>query len=234
MKNSIKHFVGNIPFMGRLVRRLHRKLISFQQPLAEFPGSKDYWERRYAAGGNSGAGSYGKLAEFKACVLNQFVARAGIRTVIEFGCGDGNQLALASYPEYLGLDVSETAVALCQKRFAGDPTRRFCLVSQYTGEQAELALSLDVIFHLVEPEVYQAYMSTLFAASSQYVIIYASNTDDNRGDEAAHFKHRKFTDWVCLNAPGWELTEHIPNQYPYQGEHLPGSVSDFYIFTRTG
>jgi SAM-dependent methyltransferase len=232
MKNKLRHLVKQIPFLGGVLHRLYRQRFSSTPSPAAFPGSQAYWERRYAAGGDSGSGSYGKLAEFKAGVLNQFAARAGIQTVIEFGCGDGNQLALASYPEYLGVDVSETAITLCRKRFAADPTRRFCLLSEYAGEQAELALSLDVIFHLIEPDIYQAYMRTLFAAASRYVIIYASDTDENRGCEASHFKHRKFTAWVSQHAPGWRLVEHIPNAYPYQGEAQQGSISDFYIFAR--
>ena len=55
-------------------------------------------EKRYSAGGNSGAGSYSQLAEFKAQVLNRFVATHDVKHIIEFGSGDGNQLALAEYP----------------------------------------------------------------------------------------------------------------------------------------
>src|ERR1041385_8036217 len=80
-------------------------------------GSAQYWEARYREGGNSGDGSYGRLASFKAQVLNDFVARNQIRSVVEFGCGDGNQLSLAQYPKYLGLDVSPTAVLNCAARF---------------------------------------------------------------------------------------------------------------------
>ena len=53
-----------------------------------------YWENRYKNNGNSGAGSYGRLAEFKADVINNFIAENKITSVIEFGCGDGNQLSL--------------------------------------------------------------------------------------------------------------------------------------------
>lgn len=37
---------------------------------------------------------------------NDFVRARGIDSVIEFGCGDGAQLALAEYPAYGGIDVS--------------------------------------------------------------------------------------------------------------------------------
>ena len=76
-----------------------------------FEGSQEYWERRYAGGGTSGAGSAGRLAAFKAQFLNDFVRAHDVTSVVEFGCGDGNQLALAAYPRYLGLDVSPASLA---------------------------------------------------------------------------------------------------------------------------
>ena len=80
----------------------------------EFKGSEVYWESRYRSGGNSGPGSFGELAGFKADVLNAFICSEGIKSVIEFGCGDGHQLSLARYPRYLGIDVSRFAIARCK------------------------------------------------------------------------------------------------------------------------
>jgi hypothetical protein len=115
-----------------------------------FPGSAAYWERRYKARGNSGIGSYGKFAQFKAEVVNAFVADRGIRSVIEFGCGDGNQLRLAGYPQYLGFDVSQTAMGLCKATFQSDPTKSFKLMREYANEKADLTVSLDVIYHFID------------------------------------------------------------------------------------
>lgn len=39
-------------------------------------------------GNNSGAGSYGRLADFKAEIINQFVTENDVREVVEWGCGD--------------------------------------------------------------------------------------------------------------------------------------------------
>ena len=66
----------------------------------------DYWENRYERGLTSGAGSYGRLAHFKAEVLNEYVNQNKILSVVEFGCGDGAQLSLAKYANYIGLDLS--------------------------------------------------------------------------------------------------------------------------------
>jgi hypothetical protein len=64
-------------------------------------------------GGTSGPDSYNASAEAKAAFLNEFVRARDVRSVIEFGCSDGNQLSLADYPSYIGLDVSRTAIELC-------------------------------------------------------------------------------------------------------------------------
>jgi len=189
----------------------------------QFPGSRTYWERRYLGGGNSGAGSSGRLAEFKARTVNGFVAAHGIEKVVEFGCGDGRQLALADYPEYLGLDVSREALRSCSRRFRKDPAKTFLLYSGAYFDRverfgAELALSLDVIFHLVEDAVFHRYMTDLFEAASRNVIIYSSNRE---GTGSEHVRHREFTRWVAMYAIGWRLREKIDNPF-----------ADFYIYDR--
>lgn len=215
------------------LRTIWRRLASPLATLAPFPGSTAYWEARYAAGGNSGVGSYGDFAAFKAEVLNRFVQSHQVTSVIEFGCGDGHQLSLAQYPAYLGLDVSSTAVTQCRERFKSDASKTFRLIGEYRGEQADLALSLDVIFHLIEDEVYHRYMRTLFDASRRYVIIYSSNSNGISGPDAAHVRHRKFTTWVEANAWDFRLTEHLPNRYPYRGDYKKGSFAEFYMYERT-
>jgi hypothetical protein len=200
--------------------------------LKPFQGSKNYWEKRYSAGGNSGVGSYGQFAEFKAEVINNFVAKCGLRSVIEFGCGDGNQLTLAKYPTYLGFDVSKTSVLKCQKLFSGNGSKFFRLMADYRGEKADVSLSLDVIYHLVEDDIFENYMMTLFNSSNKYVIIYASDSNNNLEQKDEHVRHRKFTVWIKKNIPQWRLIEHIPNKYPYKGDYKKGSFSDFFIYTK--
>src|SRR5579871_871877 len=112
------------PIAGPLLRRIVQEVRN-----RGFEGSAAYWDSEYRTGGNSGPGSYGRLAEFKADVINAFVDRHSVGTVIEFGCGDGNQLSLAQYPNYVGVDVSPIAVAKCRGRFTADPTKRFCHLS---------------------------------------------------------------------------------------------------------
>ncbi len=146
-----------------------------QPPSPAFNNSTDYWEQRYHTGGNSGRGSYGALASFKAKVLNDFVANNKVDSIIEFGCGDGNQLTLAKYPAYIGFDVSPTAIEQCRKLFATDSTKHFGLAETYAGESADLTASLDVIYHLVEDRLFNDYMNRLFDAAKRFVVVYATN-----------------------------------------------------------
>ena len=103
-----------------MLDRIRRVLFRIRHKNSPFPGSAEYWERRYRGGGNSGDGSYGGLADFKAEIINVFVEENGIDTVVELGCGDGNQLGLMDVPQYTGYDISKTAVEMCAKMYAND------------------------------------------------------------------------------------------------------------------
>lgn len=217
-----------------MLRRLARKA---KRWLAgkPFPGSEQYWIERYDDGRTSGSGSFNELAEFKAEIVNGYVARHGVGSVMEFGCGDGNQLALADYPAYVGFDVSPRAVELCRERFRGDASKRFMLMDEYAGQRAELTLSLDVVYHLVEDAVFESYMQTLFDAAERFVIVYSSNAEIREEGQAAHVRHRHFTPWVESNRPDWRLVEHVPNRFPPAAPGSPGSpgsLADFYVFEK--
>lgn len=190
--------------------------------------SATYWENRYASGRTSGEGSYGELAEFKAQVLNDFVAQNHVKTIIEYGCGDGNQLTSSKYPSYIGFDVSETVVGRCREIFKGDAFKRFDVIGNYRGESAELTLSLDVLYHLVEDSVFIEYMARLFSSSEKFVIIYSNNTDENNCGNKPHVRFRKFTTWIEGNTRDWKLIEVIENR------HRQGSTADFFIYEKGG
>lgn len=222
----MKSFIKNTPLLYKSIAAVRQLFVS-----DAFLGSRQYWERRYRQGGDSGVGSYGKFAEFKAEVLNDFVIQNHVSSVIEFGHGDGNQLLLANYPNYMGFDVSHSAVNGCRKLFCRDPGKKFFHMREYHGQTCELSLSLDVIYHLIENKVYQDYMCTLFSASTRYVIIYSSNSD-NFEEAAPHVRHRHFTRWIEDNIDGWTLFHHIPNRYPYRGNYLEGSFADFYFYSK--
>ena len=213
---------------GRGALRLLR--LTPRQSIGVFEGSGPYWEKRYLAGGNSGPGSYGELAIFKAKILNEFIAAQNIRSVIEFGCGDGHQLSLARYPRYLGLDVSPAAIARCRTLFAGDSSKEFRTMRNYNSEEADAALSLDVIYHLVEDPVFEKHMTTVFNCARRWVIIYSSNYDGPDENLQPHVRNRKFTNWITTNRPEWYCTNVIKNEFPFTGDFQTGSQAEFYFF----
>jgi cyclopropane fatty-acyl-phospholipid synthase-like methyltransferase len=194
-----------------------RKQLSLAVQRARFAGSAAYWESRYRRAGNSGAWSYGEQAAYKAWFLNRFVAEHSVERVIEFGCGDGNQLSLAKYPEYLGLDVSETAVRTCIERFSHDPAKSFLIYSPdlYADPagflRADAAVSLDVVYHLTEDDTFERYMTHLFSAAQRFVVIYA--TDGDRDDAAPHVRHRRFSEWVVQNT-SWRAMDTVLRPSP--------------------
>ncbi len=209
------------------------KAVSWLIPKRPFQNSALYWERRYRRGGNSGAGSYDKLAMFKGEVINNFIRDNNIRKAIELGCGDGHQLSFFKLEEYVGYDVSPTAISLCRKAFSNDPSKSFHLMAELDPDlQAELTLSLDVIYHLVEEEVFTSYMDLLFGCSSRFVIIYSTHFQEPYVQHS-HERHRRFSDWIQDNQPDFSLLEFIPNRFPYDGDGTKTSMSDFYIYKRS-
>ena len=196
---------------------------------ALFRGSAVYWEKRYRSDGNSGAGSYGRLARFKAEIVNNFVEAQRIKSVIEFGSGDGAQLELANYPSYIGVDVAPTIVEKTRRKFDDRPNYSFYHLPELPGgTRAELALSLDVIFHLVEDRKFEAYMNRLFDSATRAVIIYSSNRDAR---VETHVRHHRFTDWIEKNRSDAVFMHHIPNRYPFDPADPDGtSFADFYIY----
>jgi SAM-dependent methyltransferase len=221
----MKQRVAALPVVGPVLRGVR----SVQRRRA-FHGSAPYWESHYAAGGNSGEGSYGGLAQFKADVLNAFVAEQQVTSVLELGCGDGHQLSLATYPRYVGLDVAATAIDLCLQRFASDNTKSFLWydarrIANHGALTADLAMSLDVLYHLIEDEVFDGYLRLLFGAGERFVAIYSSDID--AGDSHPHVRHRRFTDWVASNASEWTLTHEVANPIEHRD-----TAARFFFYSR--
>jgi SAM-dependent methyltransferase len=153
-----------------------------------------------------------------------------IQSVIEWGSGDGAQLKLARYPSYTGVDISPNAVELCRSLFSDDKSKQFLQRDAVPADlTADLALSLDVVFHLVEDFVFDAYMRQLFGSARRFVIVYSSNMD--KVWPATHVRHRQFTKWVDENRPDWQHLSTVKNAYPYDSANPEQtSFADFYVF----
>lgn len=155
-----------------------------------------WWERWYAAGGDSGPGSRGAAAQWKADAVNAFVLRHQIKTLFEMGCGDGGQAALLSVPSYVGYDPSATAVRRARERVQTDQFNQFRWFTDRPNmgprvdwnQRAELGLSMDVLYHLFDDQEREDYIATLFAVATRFVLIYT--TRDSSHDYPGHVWHR--------------------------------------------
>ena len=135
--------------------------------------------------------------------------------------------SLFNFPHYFGFDPSITALNRCVERCWKDGIKFFSVYNpkEYDVEPVGLALSLDVIYHLIEDDVFELYMKHLFSSSNRYVIIYS--TDYDEFTPFLHIKHRKFTEWIENNLPDWELIGYIENKYPEETD------ADFYVYRLT-
>lgn len=208
----------------------------------EFSTSSEFWEKTYRLGNTSGSGSYGRVAAFKAKTLNDFVARNNIKRVLDLGCGDGNQNALFDFPHYTGIDTSETIINKNKALYADTPHREFFQNDCSDGGadthvyQPDLVVSLDVIFHLIEDELYNAYMNALFHSGNRYAIAFTHKLPAGEPVPETQSDHTKFRDvegWAIENAPDFQLIDCLPNPYINADDGLGKSPCYFYIFAKT-
>lgn len=155
-----------------------------------------YWNHRYEEGGTSGNGSYGDLSIFKADIINSFIVEHKINSIIEFGCGDGNNLSLYNIKKYLGLDVSEKSILININKYKEDDTKSFILYnpqffSNHNFITSELVICIDVLYHIVDDEDYFKTLFDIFSVSEKYVILYTS-VDAFKKEPylGGHVKHR--------------------------------------------
>ena len=205
---------------------------SSERPVSNF-SSETYWTKRYSRGENSGAGSYGRLANYKSDFINDVVRRFGIESVIEFGSGDGNQASMFNFSHYTGVDISAEMIERCQKLFSDRDGWRFQTLDDGSKINVhDMSMSLDVIYHLVEDDVYHTYMNQLFDSAEKYVLIYAS--DKNTTATAKHVRHRKFSDWIDKNRPNWRLLEEPAHPYPNTAQNSNPKITSFASFKLYG
>mgnify|MGYP005849048971 CR=1 FL=1 len=211
-----------------------RRLFSWIKSKPEF-NSASYWESRYKNQGTSGAGSYGRLAQYKADVINKLAKDQNITQALEFGSGDGNQCSLFSFTKYTGVDVSWEVINRCRDRFSEVPEWLFYHISEPEVKtiQSPLVLSLDVIFHLVEDDIFDKYMHQIFRSSTQFALIYSS--DSESPNSAKHVRHRKYSDWISRNRKDFRLIQSWENPFAMIKNSDPDQTSfaQFKLFSRT-
>lgn len=194
-----------------------------------------YWNARYARGEGPGSGSTGRLLDYKATQVRRTIQRLGARTVIEWGCGDGALIPaiVAAGVRYTGVDLSPVALALARRRAPPLTLRLWTWADLPPLPPHDLALSLDVLYHLIDEAMFTDYLTRLFA-SAPAVLIYAHDADV--AEYRDHIRYRAFTPWIAAHAPGHVLRESLPNPFAYDPAHpeqgATTSESQFYFFAQ--
>jgi len=110
-------------------------------------------------------------------------------------------------------------------KYNNDNTKKFYTYDEIDNIklQSDLTMSLDVLYHILEDELYFNYLKQLFSSSSNYVLIYSNNYN---GHIEGHMHTKKFTDDVEKKFPNWELQKKINQMYPKK------SSADFYLYKK--
>jgi len=170
----------------------------------------EYWNNRYLNGGDSGVGSYGISAIYKAKIINFFIKKYNIKTIFDFGCGDGNQASLfIGFEKYSGFDISSYIIEQCKIKFLNNDRMNFT-ISIDDVDESDLCISFDVLYHIIDEEDFKDYLFYLFDKSKKYVVIFS--TDHNMNMKSAeHVYHRVFTKYIEKYHKNFKLIKIIKN-----------------------
>lgn len=162
----------------------------------------------------------GEAAQEKADFVNRIIEEFRPRTIIDWGCGDGEVIKRLhlNISKYYGVEISPFMVLKLSKKF----NRDFCRFSSPKKARnlkwrGELSMSLDVMFHLVNPIEYREYLANLFGTSDQLVLI--KSPDETRNGMNRHVLYRKWTPDVAKLFPSWKLVRNVEDWYLYERNH---------------
>jgi hypothetical protein len=140
---------------------------------------KEFWNKKYAAGGRSGRGSIGIYRNWK---WNKIKAMIGLdfNSLIDVGCGDltffnhpsGKRVLKQRIFHYQGIDVSDEIIEVNKIRY---PDLKFACQSAHipiAGLSAQVVFCLDLLFHLMNDEEFKAALENCCRYTNQFLVIY--------------------------------------------------------------
>ena len=228
-------------------RRLYRRIRS------RLPGARPrnyhrdpagYWERRHANFGEhlDGVGRIGlgneanrRDYEVKWTHLRQALVDVGVGpcAFLDAGCGIGwftEHLQAEGYTP-TGVDFSPTAVEIARRHVGDDLVEVSSLDGYRAGRTFELVICIDVLFHLVDDEVWRATVANLadhvgqggHLAIQESLVERAAEVGPSTGSHTRWRSLATYTDAL----PGWELVLH--DHYELSAERVD---KDLLVFAR--
>jgi hypothetical protein len=194
---------------------------------------EQYWESRYAEGGNSGAGSTGIFRKWKWDTIFRYTP--DLAQVIDIGCGDLRFWENKQLTEYIGIDKSKTiidrnAVNHPQAKFIHSPAENYI-----PDLQAPTVLCIDLLFHIMNDTAYLQILENLCKYSTDLVFIYTWQTNPWR-DKTTDGKYQTYRPlenyFHIFEESGFNLVERVPchfdigAMYVFQ-RSIPKATADF-------
>ena len=176
------------------------------------------------------------LVQGTADVINLIVLMNGTRSIIEIGCTDGPLASLLSVPSYTGVALNSATLQACAQRHGTAEGLRFVTRAGLGHEQADLALSIDVVPHLTDESTYEHYMHALFNASRKLVLIRASNPPEACASTNGRLHHRPVMHWVEKHRPDFVLlggSDSAMTASPTAAAPSGETAAQFMLFQRT-
>jgi len=141
--------------------------------------------------------------------IDQFVAQESIHTMLDFGCGDCNWMS--NIPGYLGVDVSQEAIRLAQRKHPFRAFRVITGVRDLLGTHWDMVFSRDVMQHS-STERNRDFLAAIASFDPRWMMLstYRDGINDSIED-GAYFR-------INLNAEPYNLLEPdiwVPDGFDY-------------------
>jgi len=141
---------------------------------------------RYYPELGSGIGSRGDWLIKKRDLLAPFAKRFARSQVVDIGFGDLEATRELEFRHYLGVDLSERAVAMARKK-RPDWSFRQGMIADLPDDSADLVICLDVIIHIGDRETYRSFIAQLLRVSRGVVLASGYNSGDMNAEGIIFF-----------------------------------------------
>jgi hypothetical protein len=143
--NASINVVGALAPQGAVTTQEKAAIGAANRQIARHFNNSLFWEKRYAhfIERGSGVGSRGQNLEYKRKLLReQGVEQA--RSVLDVGCGDLEVVKTLALHNYVGVDLSMTALEIAKR---ARPDWTFFIAPAVNAPNAELVLCFEVLIH---------------------------------------------------------------------------------------
>ena len=145
--------------------------------------SFDYWKTRYKSGQDSG-NRLDKYVTYKSDYLNALIKDNDLKSVLDFGHGDGTVASRLEVDEYVGLDIAGAELQQRVSQLSWAAKSKQLITTRFddyeTDKLFDVVICMDVLYHILKHE--EAYLRATLAKivqmSKQYIVIDAQDSKD--------------------------------------------------------